>query len=64
MMSRLVGKDSQGTGFAVISCMESLAALAGSLVFNKVYSATVHDFQGAVFLLGAGLQILFFIFAW
>ena len=63
MLSRLVGKDEQGSGFAIIACFESVAILVASFTFNSVYSATVHHNRGAVFFLGSGLQVFFIGFA-
>lgn len=64
MVSRLVGKAHQGSGFAIIACAESLSSLIASFLFNGVYSATVNHVRGAVFLMGAGLQVLFTLLSW
>ena len=63
-MSRLVKRDSQGSAFAIIACVESISLLAASSIFNLVYSNTVHVFPGAVFFVGVGIQVMFFILAW
>ncbi|XP_004594069.2 proton-coupled folate transporter [Ochotona princeps] len=57
-LSRLVGESEQGALFSSVACVNNLAMLAASGIFNSLYPATLNIMKGFPFLLGA---ILLFI---
>ncbi|XP_062567328.1 proton-coupled folate transporter-like [Saccostrea cucullata] len=65
LMSKMTPADKQGTLFAGIGMTESFCNIIGVTVSNAVYSATVADMRGFVFLMFAGIStvavILIFI---
>ena len=56
IISKLVGEDELGRAFSLVSCGESAAALAGSMLFTAVYAATVSVMPGLAFLLDSALM--------
>ncbi|KAL9984900.1 hypothetical protein ACROYT_G007245 [Oculina patagonica] len=57
-MSRLVEPQEQGTLFAVVSCMESLASFLGVFIFRHLFHVTSDVFPGLSFVIGALLLIV------
>jgi len=57
-LSRLVGKSEQGALFSAVACVNSLAMLMASGIFNSLYPATLNFMKGFPFLLGAGLLFI------
>ncbi|XP_076442106.1 proton-coupled folate transporter-like [Babylonia areolata] len=58
LLSRMAPADSQGALFASLSAVETLCHLSASMVFNNVYSATLNDFPGTVFMLMAVILLI------
>ncbi|XP_069905170.1 lysosomal proton-coupled steroid conjugate and bile acid symporter SLC46A3 isoform X1 [Oryctolagus cuniculus] len=58
MLSKVVHSTEQGTLFACIAFLETLAGVAAGSTFNGIYSATVDWFPGFTFLLSAGLLLI------
>ena len=56
IISKLVGEDELGRAFSLVSCGESAAGLAGSVLFTSVYAATVSVMPGLAFLLDSALM--------
>ncbi|XP_023386351.1 proton-coupled folate transporter [Pteropus medius] len=57
-LSKLVSKSEQGALFSAVACMNSLAMLTASSIFNSLYPATLNFMKGFPFLLGAGLLFI------
>ncbi|CAD7667575.1 unnamed protein product [Nyctereutes procyonoides] len=57
-LSKLVGKSEQGALFSSVACINSLAMLMASGIFNSLYPATLNFMKGFPFLLGAGLLFI------
>ncbi|KXJ16174.1 proton-coupled folate transporter [Exaiptasia diaphana] len=65
MLSRIVSEDEQGALFSAVACLETLSTFIGAFIFNTIYPASLKmDFPPLVFLIGAGLLILPFLFTW
>ncbi|ELU07909.1 hypothetical protein CAPTEDRAFT_226612 [Capitella teleta] len=62
LKSKLTAADQQGALFAGSMAMETFCSLIGSTVFNTIYSATVADFSGAVFLVMGGFELCGLVF--
>lgn len=56
LKSKITSADQQGALFAGTMAVETFCSLLGSTVFNPIYSATVNEFSGAVFLVMAGFD--------
>ncbi|XP_006816207.1 proton-coupled folate transporter-like [Saccoglossus kowalevskii] len=56
--SKLVTESEQGTLFACIGCIESLAMCFSPIIFNNIYSATVSAFSGSVFCVMAACLVI------
>ncbi|XP_042549301.1 proton-coupled folate transporter [Dipodomys spectabilis] len=57
-LSKLVGKSDQGALFSAVACVNTLAMLTASGIFNSLYPATLNFMKGFPFLLGAGLLFI------
>ncbi|XP_005402812.1 PREDICTED: proton-coupled folate transporter [Chinchilla lanigera] len=57
-LSKLVGHSEQGALFSAVACVNSLAMLTASGIFNSLYPATLNFMKGFPFLLGAGLLFI------
>ncbi|XP_039108314.1 proton-coupled folate transporter isoform X1 [Hyaena hyaena] len=57
-LSRLVGESEQGALFSAVACVNALAMLMASGIFNSLYPATLNFMKGFPFLLGAGLLFI------
>ncbi|KAI5765916.1 SLC46A1 [Gulo gulo luscus] len=57
-LSRLVGESEQGALFSAVACVNGLAMLMASGIFNSLYPATLNFMKGFPFLLGAGLLFI------
>ncbi|XP_053425262.1 proton-coupled folate transporter [Nycticebus coucang] len=57
-LSRLVSTSEQGALFSAVACVNSLAMLMASGIFNSLYPATLNFMKGFPFLLGAGLLFI------
>ncbi|XP_036925898.1 proton-coupled folate transporter [Sturnira hondurensis] len=57
-LSKLVSKSEQGALFSAVACVNSLAMLVASSIFNSLYPATLNFMKGFPFLLGAGLLFI------
>ncbi|XP_003469612.1 proton-coupled folate transporter [Cavia porcellus] len=57
-LSKLVGHSEQGALFSAVACVNSLAMLTASGIFNSLYPATRNFMKGFPFLLGAGLLFI------
>lgn len=57
-LSKLVGQSEQGALFSAVACVNSLAMLTASGIFNSLYPATLNFMKGFPFLLGAGLLFI------
>ncbi|XP_035700068.1 solute carrier family 46 member 3-like [Branchiostoma floridae] len=58
VMSNMVPQTQQGSLFALIACMESLAGVFFIPVWNSVFGTTVFFMPGLVFLCFAGTLII------
>ena len=56
-ISKLVEENERGKVFALVSCAETVAILAGSIIFVSVYNSTKNFFSGSVFV----FEALFFV---
>ncbi len=65
-ISKLTTVQDQGSVFALGALVQSVAGLAGSFVFNGVYTATVDGggFKRAVFVIGACFYLTVMILFW
>lgn len=57
-LSRLVSESEQGALFSAVACVNNLAMLTASGIFNSLYPATLNFMKGFPFLLGAGLLLI------
>uniref|UniRef100_A0A8C6GVC3 Proton-coupled folate transporter n=1 Tax=Mus spicilegus TaxID=10103 RepID=A0A8C6GVC3_MUSSI len=57
-LSKLVSESEQGALFSAVACVNSLAMLMASGIFNSIYPATLNFMKGFPFLLGAGLLFI------
>ncbi|KFO25580.1 proton-coupled folate transporter [Fukomys damarensis] len=57
-LSKLVGHSEQGALFSAVACVNSLAMLTASGIFNSLYPVTLNFMKGFPFLLGAGLLFI------
>ncbi|XP_022086522.1 proton-coupled folate transporter-like [Acanthaster planci] len=58
MMSMLVSPDEQGSAFALLDIMGTVAHLFASAVFDNLYPATLHIMSGGVsFLVMCGIEV-------
>uniref|UniRef100_I3L9X9 Proton-coupled folate transporter n=1 Tax=Sus scrofa TaxID=9823 RepID=I3L9X9_PIG len=57
-LSKLVSVSEQGALFSAVACVNSLAMLLASGIFNALYPATLNFMKGFPFLLGAGLLLI------
>ncbi|XP_062968161.1 proton-coupled folate transporter [Cynocephalus volans] len=57
-LSKLVSKSEHGALFSAVACVNSLAMLMASGIFNSLYPATRNFMKGFPFLLGAGLLFI------
>ncbi|KAJ1071876.1 hypothetical protein K5549_002168 [Capra hircus] len=57
-LSRLVRQSEQGALFSALACVNGLAMLMASGIFNSLYPATLNLMKGFPFLLGAGLLFI------
>ncbi|XP_057570885.1 proton-coupled folate transporter [Hippopotamus amphibius kiboko] len=57
-LSRLVRRSEQGALFSAVACVNALAMLTASGIFNSLYPATLNFMKGFPFLLGAGLLFI------
>ncbi|XP_012871958.1 PREDICTED: proton-coupled folate transporter [Dipodomys ordii] len=57
-LSKLVGRSDQGALFSAVACVNTLAMLTASGIFNSLYPATLNFMKGFPFLLGAGLLFI------
>lgn len=57
-LSKLVSESEHGALFSAVACVNSLAMLVASSVFNSLYPATLNFMKGFPFLLGAGLLFI------
>ncbi|XP_037348238.1 proton-coupled folate transporter [Talpa occidentalis] len=57
-LSKLVSKSEHGALFSAVACVNGLAMLAASGIFNTLYPATLNFMKGFPFLLGAGLLFI------
>ncbi|XP_037664143.1 proton-coupled folate transporter [Choloepus didactylus] len=57
-LSRLVSESEQGALFSSVACVNSLAMLTATGIFNSLYPATLNFMKGFPFLLGAGLLLI------
>ncbi|XP_017515556.1 proton-coupled folate transporter isoform X2 [Manis javanica] len=57
-LSKLVGMSEQGALFSAVACVNNLAMLTASGIFNSLYPATLNFMKGFPFLLGAGLLLI------
>ncbi|XP_033833345.1 proton-coupled folate transporter-like [Periophthalmus magnuspinnatus] len=57
-LSKLVDSSEQGTLFACMACMDSMSHLAGSAVFNSLFSATLYFMKGFSFIFAAILLLI------
>nr|KAF6296965.1 solute carrier family 46 member 1 [Myotis myotis] len=57
-LSKLVSKSEQGALFSAVACVNGLAMLMASSIFNSLYPATLNFMKGFPFLLGAGLLFI------
>ncbi|XP_032313533.1 proton-coupled folate transporter isoform X2 [Camelus ferus] len=57
-LSKLVSKSEQGALFSALACVNGLAMLMASSIFNSLYPATLNFMKGFPFLLGAGLLFI------
>ncbi|KAM6163655.1 proton-coupled folate transporter [Rhynchocyon petersi] len=57
-LSKLVSTAEQGALFSAVSCVNNLAMLMASGIFNSLYPATLSFMKGFPFLLGAGLLFI------
>ncbi|XP_040099873.1 proton-coupled folate transporter [Oryx dammah] len=57
-LSRLVRQSEQGALFSALACVNGLAMLMASGIFNSLYPATLNFMKGFPFLLGAGLLFI------
>ncbi|XP_004707388.1 proton-coupled folate transporter [Echinops telfairi] len=57
-LSKLVSKSEQGALFSAVACINSLAMLTASSIFNSLYPVTLNFMKGFPFLLGAGLLFI------
>ncbi|XP_003416994.1 proton-coupled folate transporter [Loxodonta africana] len=57
-LSKLVSKSEHGALFSAVACVNSLAMLMASGIFNSLYPATLNFMKGFPFLLGAGLLFI------
>lgn len=58
MLSKVVHSTEQGTLFACIAFLETLAGVTSTSAYSGIYSATVAWYPGFIFLLSAGLLVL------
>ena len=56
-ISKVVEDDERGKVFALISCAETVAILAGSIIFVSVYNSTKNFFPGSIFI----FEAMFFV---
>ncbi|KAF6097165.1 solute carrier family 46 member 1 [Phyllostomus discolor] len=63
-LSKLVSRSEQGALFSAVACMNNLAMLMASSIFNSLYPATLNFMKGFPFLLGAGLLFIPAILIW
>lgn len=62
MVSKTVEEDEIGKVFSLLSCMETMSNLAGSVIFNSVYAATASTiFPGFTFLMDSIFQFLLLV---
>jgi len=65
MLSKTVQTEEQGKLFSVLSSVESLTSMSGSLIFNTAYTATRTFAHGFVFWLAAGFMLVpISVFIW
>ncbi|XP_066219818.1 proton-coupled folate transporter [Saccopteryx leptura] len=57
-LSKLVSKSELGALFSAVACVNGLAMLMASSIFNSLYPATLNFMKGFPFLLGAGLLFI------
>ncbi|XP_004605085.1 proton-coupled folate transporter isoform X1 [Sorex araneus] len=57
-LSKLVSESEHGALFSAVACVNGLAMLMASGIFNSLYPATLNFMKGFPFLLGAGLLII------
>ncbi|XP_024420926.2 proton-coupled folate transporter [Desmodus rotundus] len=57
-LSKLVSESEQGALFSAVACVNGLAMLMASSIFNSLYPATLNFMKGFPFLLGAGLLFI------
>ncbi|XP_004450011.1 proton-coupled folate transporter isoform X1 [Dasypus novemcinctus] len=57
-LSKLVSKSEQGALFSAVACVNNLAMLSATGIFNSLYPATLNFMKGFPFLLGAGLLVI------
>ncbi|XP_062567330.1 proton-coupled folate transporter-like [Saccostrea cucullata] len=55
-MSKMTPADKQGTLFAGVGMSDTFCSIVGTTLSNAVYSATVTDMRGIVFLMFAGIS--------
>ncbi|XP_061182235.1 proton-coupled folate transporter-like [Saccostrea echinata] len=55
-MSKMAPADKQGTLFAGVGMADTFCSIVGTTLSNAVYSATVADMRGFVFLMFAGIS--------
>lgn len=53
-----------GALFSAVACVNNLAMLMASTIFNSLYPATLNFMKGFPFLLGAGLLFIPAILIW
>ncbi|XP_058416265.1 proton-coupled folate transporter [Diceros bicornis minor] len=57
-LSKMVLQSEQGALFSAVACVNALAMLTASGIFNSLYPATLNFMKGFPFLLGAGLLFI------
>lgn len=56
--SKLAPEDTQGAMFSVLSVLDIICQLVGTVVFNLIYGATQLVMTSLVFFVMAGLQLV------
>eukprot|EP00055_Hartaetosiga_balthica_P004171 m.10427 g.10427 ORF g.10427 m.10427 type:complete len:528 (-) comp3667_c0_seq1:37-1620(-) len=64
MVSKTASADNQGKVFGALGAVEVLTGLTGPIIFNKVYSATVHTRDNSFLFVGAGMTGLVSLLFW
>ncbi|XP_007530775.2 proton-coupled folate transporter [Erinaceus europaeus] len=57
-LSKLVSESEHGALFSAVACVNAVAMLMASGIFNSLYPATLNFMKGFPFLLGAGLLLI------